>query len=464
MSTQPRRVMLHGFAFTEAAVRSTHTALLTAGARPAGWMVHNNRSPSVAATLAELGVPVSVENPAPGHVEAFMAAPEPLELTGRQASDLGFLADREGHFDHEWDRSLFLARVDTWVQRVFTDAAPDLVVFNDVPHSAASYLLYLRARANCVPTALLRFGPTPFHFSYVDRVWAELAEFAAARAGNPALSEASEHQLARLRGTYDEAIPTYVADRTGWQAALRRARRRLAEADPRRVAAGAKGQAIRRALRQRYDARTTPTEAIIAGDAPIISLFLQLQPERTTTPEAGRFAQQWSIAQALAMSAPQGWRVVVREHPATFSSGPRLVRSTAFYDALAAFPNVSLAPVSMSPFDLADRSTFVATATGTVGFEAVARGGRTLAFGNASYLGCGGVTTVEHAHDVVTALSAELPGGAADAPDRFLAALDGSSACWVAPWRPDGSRAALRDTGVAYSHLLPRILDDRALR
>src|SRR4029079_18704095 len=117
-------------------------------------------------------------------------------------------------------------------------------------------------------------------------------------------------------------------------------------------------------------------------------LFLHLQPERSTVPEGGPWAQQWLIAHALASCLRADHRLLVREHPSTFLTGPRLVRNDESYASLLRVPKVELVSSEVDPFLLIDGARFVATVTGSVALEAVARGKPTLVFGDAVYLGC----------------------------------------------------------------------------
>jgi capsular polysaccharide biosynthesis protein len=126
--------------------------------------------------------------------------------------------------------------------------------------------------------------------------------------------------------------------------------------------------------------------------APYVFLALHYQPEQTTSPTGGVFVDQQIAVDMLARLAPPGWRVYVKEHPFQFfptSIGERS-RQVDFYDDLLSYPNVTLVPWSVSPFDLIDGARAVATVTGTTGIEAVMRGKPVLVFGHAWYAGCEG--------------------------------------------------------------------------
>lgn len=154
----------------------------------------------------------------------------------------------------------------------------------------------------------------------------------------------------------------------------------------------AKAIAYKSALRQYYEEHAT----IFAPEGDYIYLALHLQPERTTSPEAGEFTHQMLMVKMLHDLLPEGWLLFVREHPSQFV--PRLRgeqgRTEQFYRDLMELPNVRMVSLSAPPFDMLDSARAVATATGTVGWEAVVRGVPALVFGNAWYCSCRGVFSV----------------------------------------------------------------------
>ncbi|HXG87659.1 MAG TPA: hypothetical protein VNJ02_04920 [Vicinamibacterales bacterium] len=128
-------------------------------------------------------------------------------------------------------------------------------------------------------------------------------------------------------------------------------------------------------------------------DEPYVFVALHYQPEQTTCPTGGIFMDQLLLVQMLSQLLPDGWRLLVKEHPYQFFTGSvgERGRTLDFYDDLAAIPKVTLVPWSVSPFTLIDRSMAVANVTGTTGLEAVIRGKPVLAFGYAWYRPCHGV-------------------------------------------------------------------------
>ena len=129
-------------------------------------------------------------------------------------------------------------------------------------------------------------------------------------------------------------------------------------------------------------------------DYPYIYVPLHYQPEATTSPGGGVFANQLLMVELLSMCALDGWSVYVKENPLQFqavTATGECSRAIDFYDDLTLLPNVKIVPISTSSFDLIDNSMAVATVTGTSGWEAVLRGKPVLIFGHAWYRDCEGV-------------------------------------------------------------------------
>jgi capsule polysaccharide export protein KpsC/LpsZ len=182
---------------------------------------------------------------------------------------------------------------------------------------------------------------------------------------------------------------------------------------------------VKRQLRRYYNSLTAHLEL----DAPYIYVALNYQPERTTSPEGGAFVSQFLMVDLLSKSIPSGWRLYVKEHPSQFlpsTAGSRSSRSRTFYDDLAALPNVKLASLSSSPFQLIDRARAVATVTGTVGWESLLRGRPVLCFGYSWYRDCEGVFLTRTAESCKSAIGMIANGYEVrrDAVRLFIQMLD----------------------------------------
>jgi hypothetical protein len=116
-------------------------------------------------------------------------------------------------------------------------------------------------------------------------------------------------------------------------------------------------------------------------EKPFVLFCLHLQPEVTTLPLGGRYHDQLRAVEDLSTIVPPGVAIYVKEHPETFGA----VRSDDFYARLASIPSVTLVDKDLPTPTFVERCLFVATITGTVGFEALKAGKSALTFGYAWY-------------------------------------------------------------------------------
>ncbi|MEW6406756.1 MAG: hypothetical protein AB1649_33665, partial [Chloroflexota bacterium] len=149
-------------------------------------------------------------------------------------------------------------------------------------------------------------------------------------------------------------------------------------------------------------------------DRPYVFLALSYQPEATTSPKANVFSHLYLMVEMISKTLPEGWLLYVKEHPAQFDHSwafrSHNSRAEYFYDDLVSLKNVRLIPLAYSSYDLTDHARAVATATGTVGWQAVNRGKPALVFGHPWYQGCEGIFSIRSREDCLNAL-AEIQGG-----------------------------------------------------
>lgn len=114
---------------------------------------------------------------------------------------------------------------------------------------------------------------------------------------------------------------------------------------------------------------------------------LQLQPEMTTSALGGPFKDQALAIEALARMLPEDVAIYVKENPkqGAYQRGPM------FFHRLRRIPNLVFMASHTSTHELTARSEFVASISGTVGWEAVRQGTPALVFGATWYAGFPGV-------------------------------------------------------------------------
>ena len=108
---------------------------------------------------------------------------------------------------------------------------------------------------------------------------------------------------------------------------------------------------------------------------------LHLQPEMTTDTLGGEYENQLLAIARLSNLIPDDWTIVVKENP----KQSYYKRIDKFFECLAAISKVTLVARTFSTYELIEECQFVATITGTVGWEAISGGKNVLIFGHAWY-------------------------------------------------------------------------------
>lgn len=123
----------------------------------------------------------------------------------------------------------------------------------------------------------------------------------------------------------------------------------------------------------------------LSGD--YVYVPLQMQPEMTTATLGGRYRDQAYMIERLASILPPGVRILVKENPKQGA----YMRGPMFFHRLRRIPAVQFLPSWANTHALTAHARFVATITGTVGWEALCMGKPVLVFGQAWYRGFPGV-------------------------------------------------------------------------
>lgn len=158
-------------------------------------------------------------------------------------------------------------------------------------------------------------------------------------------------------------------------------------------------------LRRSYESIANHFDMSRLTSESYVYLALHYQPERTTCPEGGRFNDQYLAASILAHALPEGWTLLIKEHPSQFlwQTEGELGRWDGYYAQFLSLPRTSFVPLSLPSQTLMSRAKAVATITGMVGWEACARGYPVIVFGEPWYASCPGVCSVKSPQDAKVA-------------------------------------------------------------
>lgn len=121
--------------------------------------------------------------------------------------------------------------------------------------------------------------------------------------------------------------------------------------------------------------------AVGLADMPLTTDYvyfpLHLQPELTTTGLGGDYSDQLDALERLSRLLPSGWKIYAKENPKqNFDQ-----RGREFFRRLATLDNVVYVSKETDTYWLIENSRFVATITGTAGWEALTGGKPCLYFG-----------------------------------------------------------------------------------
>ncbi len=142
-----------------------------------------------------------------------------------------------------------------------------------------------------------------------------------------------------------------------------------------------------------------------------IYVALHYQPERTSMPEGGVFANQLLIIDILSKSIPKDWYLYVKEHPNQFSRmdiRKMNFRDSTFYQTLKMYKNIKLVPISTNSQKIIAHSQTTATLTGSTGWETLLQYKPVLTFTPAAWFSscqsCYVVTSVESCKLALTSI------------------------------------------------------------
>lgn len=342
-------------------------------------------------------------------------------------------------------KSMYLRQLRYW-NHVIESRKIDLYVSYSVPHMIYDYVLYCLCKLKGIPVLM-------FHYSHILDVlllvegWEEADRYIMKAYRGENLEELGfrkdpevermvmAYYRERVLGQKDEK-PFYMDPKT--RKKLRKAYRLKKKTwsyrwssfkymlrdvssklfDPNCIYWTLKKRSDSKRLRKNYARYSEKVDLT----QPYIYLPLHQQPECSTSPMAGVFVDQILMVEMLASCLPEDAYVYVKEHP--MQDGQQ--RLPDLYRRLASMPRVRLVPTDQDTFGLMRNSLCVATATGTVAWEAFMSGKPALVFGYHYFQSAPGIHAVRSLEDCKQAMSRVLEGNAGSSPEereRFFRAL-----------------------------------------
>lgn len=314
------------------------------------------------------------------------------------------------------ERKRYFLKILNYSLNVVDRFQPDLILFTEVPHHATQYILYVVCQKRKVRT--LMFKPVFIYDLRViicngvtDDPFKSMQTFSLYDADDAVKTRVEEY-VTKLKGHYTKAEPEYMKQqqktsshgKTYWRTlgrlltqerlrdlidkertsnVLKLPGKLLEESIPNRLQlywSKIRGSFKKRRLKKLYNRLVTEKPDT---SRPFAFVPLQYQPERTSSPDGGTYVEQYLMISLLRSCLPADVPILVKEHTSQFhpKMDGHLGRFEFHYHDIAKLKNVWLIPTSYSSFELIDKCLCVATLTGTVGLEGVARHKPVLIFG-----------------------------------------------------------------------------------
>lgn len=277
---------------------------------------------------------------------------------------------------------------------------PDFLLFQATPHSLSSWILAKTAELIGIQVYMIQTSPLPWRYWIVEGL--DVQKPIKLTKNNKGDLCLLENFISMNSSSYKKAIPSYESKRIesrggkfwSWKKEL--------------VDAIKNPHNLLTILnkRQLYNTYHELSHLKVKEGENKIVMFLHFQPERTSLPEGKNYSQQWIIIRALSLAMPEGWVLLVKEHPSTFTGRYDVrYRNPKIYHDISSLPNVSLVPIERDTFELIDNAKAIATITGTVGVQSLIRGVPVLVFGFASYRDAFGVLNINDIDDIESAIN-----------------------------------------------------------
>lgn len=164
----------------------------------------------------------------------------------------------------------------------------------------------------------------------------------------------------------------------------------------------------------------------VCEDSNFLALFLHMQPEASTMPQSGIFADQLLVLDLILEALPKGMTVYVKEHPYTFDqfSQDRHERSVEFYKYMLRDPRVHFVKKSFSGQELMRKAKYVASSNGSISWETMRGGNPCIIFGWAWFAPCRSCYVVDSVASLKDAFDVSAKKGSSEVAEDVNKFLD----------------------------------------
>lgn len=264
------------------------------------------------------------------------------------------------------------------------------VLFEICPITGLDYILYVAAGRLGIPTTMCLQSTIPGRFHYCHSL-EDFGAFESARAADQDVAIPPIEWGFRKRLFYMDSKSGRYPPNFGYK--WPRFLRELWRHGPRTSKRPLRLSGVFENLLQGLDfdrgyAAMAVGDREIDWSAKYVYFPLHLQPELTTSGLGGRFSDQLDAIDELVAMLPEGWLVCAKENPKQGCEQ----RGREFFNRLRSMSRVRYVRKDVDTYKLLEGCQFLATITGTAGWEAVTGGKPCLVFGYPWYATIPGVT------------------------------------------------------------------------
>jgi hypothetical protein len=300
-------------------------------------------------------------------------------------------------------RNYFFREAAFW-SSYLSENSIEAVVFANIPHEGFDFIIYNLCISRNIPTLIL------FHTFSIDTFAFTVTE---------SIESVGNFEVAcRLKATSKFAEPSDFKDRLKHDFMGTKVKKTTNINDEEnnvsnselvdsiqasiqlKNSSGYLERIIRRFLRIRTRIEYARVSKVQTLPNKFVFFPLHVEPELAISPSGGHFEEQYEAIRFLVSRLPEGWKVVVKEHPHQAGFGPRPI---GFYEKIAMISNVNFVETAMNSLEIIGSSQSVATITGSAGVEAVRLGKPSWVLGYPWYLSSPGVTRIDTGEDLARA-------------------------------------------------------------
>jgi len=333
-------------------------------------------------------------------------------------------ADVDSKLSYSERNHLFFCHISYWL-KVLTDNKIELILFSNIPHTPEGYGLHVAAKIIGVRFIIFNITPFPGLIYITNRIRGDMAPVNEAYSSDfqevkkivhdyiESVTDDKSYEPWYMKKQYAKASETFIKsirNIKGGGLSLAIILISLLAGRKAKIFSGGKYLSVKRHdgvydgaqksickeftvrirwnfYRKRLENELTSNEGS-ALPKRYFYLPLHYQPEATTAPGAGFFADQQVMVDVISRSLPEGVCLVVKEHPSQLLpqnwgiSG----RYLGYWDRICRHDNVVLIKRTKDTRQLIKGSLGVITAAGTAGFEAALLGKPCFVFGHPWYV------------------------------------------------------------------------------